>query len=137
MDSPLSFNATEVFKLHPEVYDKELRDLLYDGHSPFVFENLHFVQSVSESKSINTMKEPMVIISASGMCENGRIRHHLKNNITNPANTIVVVGFMAEHTLGRRIAEKNSTVNIFGEPYPLNARVVNVDGFSAHADHDG
>lgn len=137
VDSPLSFNATEVFKLHPEVYDKELRDLLYDGHSPFQFENLHFVQSVSESKSINTMKEPMVIISASGMCENGRIRHHLKNNITNPANTVVVVGFMAEHTLGRRISEKNTTVNIFGEPYPLNARVVNVDGFSAHADHDG
>lgn len=137
VDSPLSFNATEVFKLHPEVYDKELRDLLYAGRSPFQFENLHFVQSVSESKAINTMKEPMIIISASGMCENGRIRHHLKNNITDPRNTVVLVGFMAEHTLGRIIAEKRETVNIFGEPYPLNAHIENLDGFSAHADHQG
>lgn len=137
VDSPLSFNATEVFKLHPEVYDKELRDLLYDGLSPFEFENLHFVQSVSESKAINTMKEPMIIISASGMCENGRIRHHLKNNITDPRNTVVLVGFMAEHTLGRRIKERRETVNIFGEPYPLNATIEDIDGFSAHADHQG
>lgn len=137
VDSPLSFNATEVFKLHPEVYDSELRDLLYAGHSPFEFENLHFVQSVSESKAINTMKEPMIIISASGMCENGRIRHHLKNNITDPSNTVVLVGFMAEHTLGRRISERRETVNIFGEPYPLNAEIVDIDGFSAHADHEG
>ena len=137
VDSPLSFNATEVFKLHPEVYDKELRELLYDGLSPFEFENLHFVQSVSESKAINTMKEPMVIISASGMCENGRIRHHLKNNIADPRNTVVLVGFMAENTLGRRIMERRETVNIFGEPYPLNAAIEDVDGFSAHADHQG
>lgn len=137
VDSPLSFNATEVFKLHPEVYDKELRDLLYDGLSPFQFENLHFVQSVNESKSINTMKEPMIIISASGMCENGRIRHHLKNNIADPANTVVLVGFMAENTLGRRIKERRTSVNIFGEPYPLNAHVEDIDGFSAHADHQG
>ncbi len=137
VDSPLSFNATEVFKLHPEVYDSELRDLLYAGHSPFDFENLHFVQSVSESKAINTMHEPMVVLSASGMCENGRIRHHLKNNISDPANTVVLVGYMAEHTLGRRIGEKRETVNIFGVPYPLNARVEKIDGFSAHADSDG
>ncbi|PIE51128.1 MBL fold metallo-hydrolase [Candidatus Fermentibacteria bacterium] len=137
VDSPLSFNATEVFKLHPEVYDSELRDLLYAGHSPFDFENLHFVQSVSESKAINTMHEPMIVLSASGMCENGRIRHHLKNNITDPANTIVLVGYMAENTLGRRIRERRTTVNIFGVPYPLNAAVENIDGFSAHADSDG
>lgn len=137
VDSPLSFNATEVFKLHPEVYDAELRDLLYQGLSPFEFENLRFVQSVAESKSINEVREPMIIISASGMCENGRIRHHLKNNITDPSNTVVLAGFMAENTLGRRIAEKHRTVNIFGEPYELNARVQNIDGFSAHADHDG
>jgi len=136
VDSPLSFNATEVFKLHPEVYDTELRDLLYAGHSPFEFENLHFVQSVGESKSINAMKEPMIIISASGMCENGRIRHHLKNNITDPRNTIVLVGFMAEHTLGRVISQRRETVNIFGVPYPLNAQVVDINGFSAHADSD-
>lgn len=136
VDSPLSFNATEVFKLHPEVYDSELRDLLYSGHSPFQFGNLHFVQNVSESKAINTTKEPMIIISASGMCENGRIRHHLKNNITDPRATIVLVGFMAEHTLGRKIGERRGTVNIFGEPYALNAEVVDIDGFSAHADSD-
>jgi metallo-beta-lactamase family protein len=134
VDSPLSFNATEVFKLHPEVYDSELRDLLYAGHSPFQFPNLHFVQNVGESKAINTVKEPMIIISASGMCENGRIRHHLKNNITDPRCTVVLVGFMAEHTLGRMIGERRETVNIFGEPYSLNAEVVDIDGFSAHAD---
>ncbi|MCK5786833.1 MAG: MBL fold metallo-hydrolase [Candidatus Sabulitectum sp.] len=136
VDSPLSFNATEVFKLHPEVYDKELRDLLYAGHSPFQFRSLHFVQNVGESKAINTMKEPMIIISASGMCENGRIRHHLKNNITDPRSTIVLVGFMAEHTLGRKIGERRETVNIFGEPYAVNAQIVDIDGFSAHADSD-
>ncbi|MCD6589533.1 MAG: MBL fold metallo-hydrolase, partial [Candidatus Fermentibacteraceae bacterium] len=136
VDSPLSFNATEVFKLHPEVYDSDLRELLYAGHSPFQFSNLHFVQSVGESKAINTMKEPMIIISASGMCENGRIRHHLKNNITDPRSTVVLVGFMAEHTLGRMIEERRETVNIFGEPYALNAEVVDIDGFSAHADSD-
>lgn len=136
VDSPLSFNATEVFKLHPEVYDKELRDLLYAGHSPFQFGNLHFVQNVRESKAINTTKEPMIIISASGMCENGRIRHHLKNNIADPRSTVVLVGFMAEHTLGRKIGQRRETVNIFGEPYALNAEVVDIDGFSAHADSD-
>ncbi len=136
VDSPLSFNATEVFKLHPEVYDKELRDLLYAGHSPFQFPNLHFVQNVSESKAINFAKEPMIIISASGMCENGRIRHHLKNNITDPRATIVLVGFMAQHTLGRKIGERRETVNIFGEPYSVKAEIVDIDGFSAHADSD-
>ncbi len=136
VDSPLSFNATEVFKLHPEVYDKELRELLYAGHSPFEFANLHFVQNVRESKAINTDKEPMVVISASGMCENGRIRHHLKNNISDPRATIVLVGYMAEHTLGRRISERRETVNIFGEPYTVNAQVVDISGFSAHADSD-
>lgn len=136
VDSPLSFNATEVFKLHPEVYDAELRDLLYAGHSPFQFRNLHFVQNVQESKAINSAKEPMIIISASGMCENGRIRHHLKNNITDPRATIVLVGFMAEHTLGRKISERRETVNIFGVPYAVKAEVVDIDGFSAHADSD-
>ena len=136
VDSPLSFNATEVFKLHPEVYDKELRDLLYANHSPFEFRNLHFVQNVRESKAINMMKEPMIIISASGMCENGRIRHHLKNNISDPRSTIVLVGFMAEHTLGRQIRERRETVNIFGEPHAVSAEIVDIDGFSAHADSD-
>ena len=136
VDSPLSFNATEVFKLHPEVYDAELRDLLYAGRSPFQFRNLHFVQNVGESKAINGMKEPVIIISASGMCENGRIRHHLKNNITDPRATIVLVGFMAEHTLGRKIGQRREIVNIFGEPYALKAEVVEIDGFSAHADSD-
>ena len=136
VDSPLSFDATEVYKLHPECFDSKMRDLLQGGHSPFQFENLHFIQGVRESKALNQMDQPMIIISASGMCENGRILHHLKNNIGDPRSTILVIGFMAANTLGRRIAEKAETLRIFGEEHRRNAQVENIRGFSAHADSD-
>lgn len=134
VDSPLSFDATGVYRLHPECYDREALEMLQAGNSPFSFEKLKFIQGVEESKALNSMKESMIIISASGMCENGRIRHHLKNTVENPRNTILVVGFMAAETLGRKIAERRETVNIFGEPYRLRARVEEIMGMSAHAD---
>jgi len=136
VDSPLSFDATEVYKLHPECFDSGMRDLLQGGHSPFQFENLHFIQGVRESKALNQMDQPMIIISASGMCENGRILHHLKNNIGDPRSTILIIGFMAANTLGRRIAERAETLKIFGDEYRRNAEVENIRGFSAHADSD-
>jgi metallo-beta-lactamase family protein len=136
VDSPLSFDATEVYKLHPECFDDEMRELLQGGHSPFQFENLHFIQSVRESKSLNQMDSPMVIISASGMCENGRILHHLKNNVSDPRCTVLIVGFMAANTLGRRIVEKEKVLRILGEEYRRNAEVEVINGFSAHADSD-
>ncbi len=136
VDSPLSFDATEVYKLHPTCYDSETRDLLHSGNGPFQFDGLHFVQSVPESKSLNGMHEPMVIISASGMCENGRILHHLKNNVGNPDNTVLIVGFMARHTLGRRLRDGEREVRIYGEEYTVECDVETVDGFSSHADSD-
>ncbi len=136
VDSPLSFDATGVYRLHPECYDRETMELLQAGGSPFSFEKLRFIQGVEESKALNSMRESMVIISASGMCENGRIRHHLKNTVENPGNTVLAVGFMAVNTLGRRIVERRETVNIFGEPYRLRARVEEITGMSTHADSD-
>ncbi len=134
VDSPLSFDATGVYKLHPECFDEDALSLLQSGQSPFTFEKLRFIQGVEESKALNSMKESMIIISASGMCENGRIRHHLKNTIGDHRNTVLIVGFMAAETLGRKIAERHETVNIFGEPYKLRARVEDILGMSAHAD---
>lgn len=134
VDSPLSFDATGVYKLHPECFDEEALSLLQSGQSPFMFEKLKFVQGVQESKALNGMKESMIIISASGMCENGRIRHHLRNTVSDPRNTVLIVGFMAAETLGRKIADRLDTVNIFGEPHKLRARVEEIHGMSAHAD---
>ena len=136
VDSPLSFDATEVYKLHPECFDAETRELLQSGDSPFQFENLHFIQGVQESKALNHVDEPMIIMSASGMCENGRILHHLKNNIEDPKCTVLVVGFMAANTLGRRIVEKEPVLRILGEEYRRRAEVEVINGFSAHADSD-
>jgi len=136
VDSPLSFDATEVYKLHPECFDSEMRELLQSRHSPFQFENLHFIQGVRDSKALNHRDQPMIIISASGMCENGRILHHLKNNVSDPRCTVLVVGFMAANTLGRRIVEKEDVLRIFGEEYTRNCEVEVINGFSAHADSD-
>lgn len=137
VDSPLSYDATEVYRLHPECFDSETLQMIHSGHSPFVFKGLHFVQSVAGSKALNTIREPLVVISASGMCEHGRIRHHLRHALGNPANTILIVGFMAGNTLGRRLAEKETKVRIFGETIERKAEVSVIDGFSAHADSDG
>ncbi len=139
VDSPLAVNATEIFRLHPELYDRETLDFLDQTNSqdPFGFDSVTYIRNVNASKALNTLEEPAVIISASGMCEAGRILHHLKNNITNPKNTVLFVGYQAEHTLGRKILDGHAEVPILGETYPVKARVMQINGYSAHADHDG
>lgn len=136
VDSPLASNATEIYKKHPECYDEETR-ALFSGHSdPFGFAGVQYIQSAEKSKRLNVIKESCMIISASGMCEAGRILHHLANNIENPRNTIMMIGYCAEHTLGRKIIDKVPEVKIFGSEYWLRAEVVVHNSFSAHADND-
>jgi len=139
VDSPLAVNVTEIFRLHPECYDKELRDFIsHNRHpDPFGFDQLRYVRHVEDSKALNVMKGPAVIISASGMCEAGRIQHHLKHTITDPRNVVLIVSWQAPHTLGRRLVERQPTVKIFGEKFPLRARVEAINGYSAHADRNG
>lgn len=139
VDSPLAVNATDVFRMHPEEWNDEVRAFLSEDNrrSPFDYPNVEYVRSVRRSKQLNFEKGPAVIISASGMAESGRILHHLKNNIQNPANTILTVSFMAAHTLGRRIKDGQSTVRIFGEEYDVRAHVESIEGYSAHADQAG
>ncbi|RPI62186.1 MAG: MBL fold metallo-hydrolase [Planctomycetaceae bacterium] len=136
VDSPLSFNATEVFKKHPECYDEETSEFLHSNGDPFGFGSTHYTASVEESKRLNERKESCVIIASSGMCEAGRILHHLKNNVENEANTVIIVGFQAQHTLGRRIVERREEIKIYGRMYKLLCRVETLNGFSAHADMD-
>lgn len=139
VDSPLAVNATDVFRMHPEVWRPELREFLNDGgrKAPFDYSNLEYVRDVRRSKQLNHLTEPAIIISASGMAESGRILHHLKNNIEDPANTVLIVSFQAQHTLGRRIREQEEEVRIFGDTYELRAQVETIDGYSAHADQTG
>jgi metallo-beta-lactamase family protein len=136
VDSPLAVNVTEIFRLHPECYDEEVNEFLasVDRPDPFGFHRLTYIRAVEKSKDLNFLREPAIIISASGMCEAGRILHHLKNNIEDPHNTVLIVGWQAPHTLGRRLVERRSVVKIFGEEYALNAQVETINGFSAHAD---
>ncbi len=138
VDSPLAVNVTEVFRLHPECYDKELRDFMAanDHRSPFGFHLLRYVRSVEDSKALNFAPDPIMIIAASGMCEGGRILHHLKQRISDPHTTILFVGYQAENTLGRRIVDGVSPVRIFGELYEVRARVERIEGYSAHADRN-
>jgi metallo-beta-lactamase family protein len=137
VDSPMAVNATAIFKVHQECYDEETRHAFLENHqNPFGFDDLHYVTNVEESKRLNDLKEPAVIISSSGMCEAGRILHHLAHNIENPNNTIMIVGFMAQHTLGRRIKEEQPEVKILGDVYRLKAEVVTMNAFSAHADYN-
>ncbi len=136
VDSPLSINATQIYRVHPECMDPDVRDELLVRRDPFGFENLEYIMNVNDSKALNGERGPMMIISASGMCEAGRILHHLANNIENPNNTVLITGYNAEHTLGRRIVERSPTVNIFGEAYALRAEVVTLNSLSAHADHN-
>ncbi len=136
VDSPLAIKATEVFDKHPECYDSELREMIDRGENPFSAEQkgVQFTASVDESKALNHFPGSCIIISASGMCEAGRIRHHLINTITDEKNLILVVGFMAQNTLGRKLVEGENPVNIFGEPHEVNAEVKIYNAFSAHAD---
>ncbi len=135
VDSPLAVNATEIFRLHPECFNKEVYEFLFEKRNPFGFEGLTLVRSVKSSKELNAKKDQSIIISASGMCEAGRILHHLKNSIADERNTILFVGYCAQNTLGWKIREGWEKVRIFGAEYPLRANVEIVDSFSGHADH--
>lgn len=136
VDSPLTVNLTEVFRRHAECYDSETVDFDAAHGDPFGFSMLRMVQSVDESKRLNSIKEPCVIISASGMCEAGRVVHHLRNSVEDPKNSIVIVGYQAQHTLGRRIVERRPRIKIFGVERDLLAEVRVLNSFSAHADRD-
>lgn len=136
VDSPLTANITEVFRLHPDCYDDEARRLLRGGDSPFDFAGLRYVTEVEESMAIDQSPDPCIIISASGMCEAGRILHHLKATIEDHRNSVVIVGFQAQHTLGRRLVELRPKVRIFGLERDRRAEVVVLNGFSAHADQN-
>jgi len=136
IDSPLTVNVTEIFRNHPECLDKEANEYFLNDEDPFGFGKLQYIRDVEKSKALNSMKDPCIIISASGMCEGGRILHHLKNNIEDEKNAILIVGYQAEGTLGRRIVERQPEVRIFGEFYKLKARVATINTFSAHADAD-
>ena len=137
VDSPLTVKLTDVFKLHPDCYDREAFALLHSGESPFDFDGLRYISNVEDSKAIDASDHPCIIISASGMCEAGRILHHLRAAVEDPRNTIVIVGYQAPYTLGRRIVERRRDVKIFGVMHSLAAEVVVLDGFSAHADQAG
>lgn len=134
VDSPLAISATEVFKENMDLFDEETQELIRSGDNPLEFPGLKFTQTVEESKALNESNESSIIISASGMCDVGRIKHHLKHNIWNPKNTILFVGYQAPGTLGRKIVDGAKTVKIFGEDIAVNARVEYIEGYSGHAD---
>src|SRR4051812_23741238 len=136
VDSPLSVNATEVFRLHPECFNDQIYKFLREKENPFGMENLTYIRELAHSKKLNELKDPAIIISASGMCEAGRIRHHLANHIGNPANLVLFIGYCAESTLGAQILAKQNPVNIFGEPHQVRAQIASLDSFSGHADRN-
>jgi len=135
VDSPLTVDVTGVFMKHSEYFDEEAYKLLKENHI-FNYGKINYIKDVEQSKALNHKEEPMIIISASGMCEHGRILHHLKNNIEDERNTILIVGFQAKNTLGRKLVEGEEEVNIFGEPYKRRAEVKVLSEFSAHADRN-
>jgi metallo-beta-lactamase family protein len=134
VDSPLTVKLTDVFRLHPECFDRETRALLQQSSSPFEFEGLRYVSQVEDSKAIDAEDRPSIVIAGSGMCEGGRVLHHLRAIIGDPRHTIAIVGFQAQHTLGRRLVERRPEVRIFGLMHDRRAEVVVLNGFSAHAD---
>jgi metallo-beta-lactamase family protein len=134
VDSPLAVNASDIFRRHPECFDAETRQFVEESRHPALdFKMLTYIRSVEESKALNERKEPMIIISASGMAETGRILHHLRNNIEDPRNTICIVSWQAPYTLGRRLADREKRVKIFSEPYTVRAEVATIGGLSGHA----
>jgi metallo-beta-lactamase family protein len=136
VDSPMAINATAIFQIHPECYDEETHQAFIKHHeNPFGFNSLHFASSVQSSKALNDLKGPAVIISADGMCEAGRIQHHLIHTVSDPNTTILIVGYMAANTLGRRIRDREPELRIHGELFKLRARVEEINAFSAHADY--
>lgn len=137
VDSPLAVNATKIFEAQQSYYDEEALRYLLKGDNPLIFDNLHFVETSEGSMALNEDPVPKIIISASGMCEVGRIKHHLKHNLYRPESTILFVGYQAEGTLGRKIIDGEKLVKIFGEEIAVNAEIKYLDAFSGHADRDG
>lgn len=134
VDSPLAVGATEIFRLHPECFNEEVYRFLFEKRDPFGFENLTLIRKVNDSKALNDLHEPAIIISASGMCEAGRVLHHLRNNIEDPKNTVLFVGYCAEHTLGAKIRGGQKEVPILGDRFTVRADIQILDSFSGHAD---
>ena len=136
VDSPLAISATEVFKENMDLFDEETQEVIKQGNNPLEFPGLQFTQTAEESKALNEKNESSIIISASGMCEVGRIKHHLKHNLWNPKSTILFVGYQAPGTLGRKIVDGAKTVKIFGEDIAVNARIEYIEAYSGHADQE-
>ncbi|MCB6992963.1 MBL fold metallo-hydrolase [bacterium 210820-DFI.6.37] len=137
VDSPMATTATEVFRRNAQVFDEEMKETIAKGENPLDFKNLKFTRSTEESMRLNQDRNPKVILSASGMCEAGRIRHHLKHNLWDPKSSVIFVGYQAEGTLGRLLVEGAKEVTLFGEEIRVNAEIYNLEGFSGHADRDG
>jgi metallo-beta-lactamase family protein len=137
VDSPLATSVTDVYRNYPQYYDEEAYGMLNGHHMPFDFEGLRYVQSVDESKALNQSTEPCIIISASGMCEAGRVLHHLKHSVEDERNVVLIVSFQAENTLGRKLVERVPVVKIYGEEHIVHCDVVVMNEFSAHADRNG
>ena len=136
VDSPLAVSATEIFRKNTDLFDDDVKEAMEKGDNPLEFPGLRFTQTVEESKVLNESNEPAIILSASGMCEVGRIKHHLKHNIWNPNSTILFVGYQAPGTLGRKIVDGEKKVRIFGEEFSVNARIEYIEGYSGHADQE-
>ncbi|MDO8567255.1 MAG: MBL fold metallo-hydrolase [Dehalococcoidales bacterium] len=136
LDSPMAVSITQVFERHPELYDTEMTALVHNGQSPFKFPGLHMIKTADESKAINRIKGTVIILAGSGMCTGGRIKHHLVTNISRPDSTILFVGYQAAGTLGRLITDGAKQVRIHGQHYPVRAKIVQINGFSSHADRD-
>ncbi len=136
VDSPLAVAVTEVFRKHPECFNDETRQFLNDGNDPFGFSRLTYIEEASESKKLNDLKGPCIIISPSGMCEAGRILHHLRNNLDNPRTTVLITGYQAADTLGRKLLDGWQEVKVFGEPIRVRATIESLQALSAHADQD-
>ena len=133
VDSPLTVNITEVFRLHNDLFDESMAQIMEEHGDPFQLNDIHYIRSVDQSRKLNSMKGPAIIISAAGMCEFGRILHHLRNNCEDPRNSILIIGFQAKNTLGRRIVERQPEIKIFGVKHFLRAEVKTFNALSAHA----
>ncbi len=136
VDSPLAISATEVFRDNMELFDDDVQDAMKKGDNPLEFTGLQFTKTAEESKALNETNKPAIIISASGMCEVGRIKHHLKHNLWNPNSTILFVGYQAPGTLGSKLVNGEKRVKIFGEEITVNARIEYIEGYSGHADQE-